>query len=91
MPTAAARLGQVLMNSIGSNYVIVDKFSVILVWQKCRAALQNVPAGPPEPNCRTIGQEVAQGCQPSPVAWVKFGPWEVAQGCQPSPPAWVKF
>ena len=53
------------MNSIGSNYVIVDKFSVILVWQKFRAALQNVPAGPPEPNCRTIGQEVAQGYDPS--------------------------
>ena len=63
--TVTTCLGKVLMIPIGSNYVIVDKFSVILVWQKFRAALQNVPAGPPEPNCRAIGREVAQGYEPS--------------------------
>ena len=91
MPTVTGRLGQVLMNSIGSNYEVADYFSLYMDWQKFRAGLQNATAGPPEPNCRTIGQKAAQGCQPSPVAWVKFGPWEVAQGCQPPPPAWVKF
>ena len=48
-------------------------------WQKFRAGLQNASAGPPEPNGRTIGQEVAQGGDPSAVAKVKFGPWEHLQ------------
>jgi len=48
-------------------------------WQKFRAGLQNATAGPPEPNGRTIGRRVAQGFDPSAVAWVKFGSWEVAQ------------
>ena len=35
--------------------------------------MQNVTAGPPEPKRRTIGQEVAQRCDPSAVRRVKFG------------------
>ena len=64
------------MDSEGFNYEVIDKFSVILVCQKFRAALQNVTAGPPEQKRRTIGREVAQGFEPSPPGWVKFEVWD---------------
>ena len=60
MPIATARLGQDLMIPIGPNYEVADNSFLFMHWQKVRAAMQNVTAGPPEPKRRTIGQEVAQ-------------------------------
>ena len=56
------------MDFEGFNSVVGDKFSEILAWQKFRAALQNVTAGPSEQKRRTIGREIAQGYEPSPPA-----------------------
>ena len=56
------------LNAAGFNYEVADNSFLFSLWQKFRAALQNVTAGPSEQKRRTIGREVAQGYEPSPPA-----------------------